>query len=1100
MYPQGTTYTFEAWIYLLSNSTDNVLYEVCATNQTSFANWELNVNAASRALTLYVRPSNGASTVTITGNVLSLNTWYHVAVSVSSGSGRLFINGIQAGSTTTIPALTFTPVGAAIGVYPNGYTPATSPRVNGYISNLRLVQGVAVYTTTPFVPSTNPLTRTQSANVNGNPSAAITGTATSLLTCQSNRFIDNSNNNYTLTPTGSPRVDPYFYPSGFTAPAASPGAALFNGSNQYLSTPSNAALTIGTSSATVEFWVYPTAVDAVRRITTSTNGVFATGSFFIRYTNGSFWAGSSPNFVTSATVPAANRWTHVAWVGTSGTSQTLYINGVSVGTAGSYNITEAIQFFGGYSLSGFTEFYSGYISNFRVVKGVAVYTANFTLPTAPLATTQTANSNGNPSAAITGTQTSLLLGLADSNYLSATNGVQNNTFIDNSNYAFPITRNGTPTQGSITPYWPNGQWSNYFNGSSYIRSPGFNFSTNNFSIECFLNTASLSAGPQFLGGYDAAGQNYTIAMNAGGVLGYFLSSDGSNWDIASNQTMGTVVTNRWHHIVIARTGNKIRSYFDGVGGTVITTSAAIYTNTTNFWLGAAGSAGGNLTGYLSNVRVLNGASAYDANQSTITVPTAPFPTNTTNQVLLTCQGNRFFDANTATTAKTITVTGTPRVQAFQPFSPTASYTTALYGGSGYFNGSTDFLTSSNSTALSWIGLNNGFVECWIYLTVASLSCEIVGKSSISGSSNPNWSFGISSGRLRLLIGSSGSPGTLSVTLTAATTLPLFTWVNVAAARNYVGGASVNVYTLYLNGVIDGGATGASPGDGSPNALYVGREPNAPRWMTGYISNLRFFNASIPSGYQTGSVLTTINSGSVPATGTVAFTPPTAPLTAITGTNLLLNMTNAGIYDAAVQNNAITVGDAQASSAITAQWPPTSIRFDPTTGAATDSLTMLLTPATTITSGNFTIEFWLNPSTVASATQAIIGTSEGVSAGTINWSVYLVTSSLSFQCYSNASALMVQFSHQTALAAGTWYYCALTRNGSTFTLYLNGVASTSTPTSAATISQSGTTLYVGKFGASSTIGALNGYLEDVRMTRGVARTIAPPPPTAPFPTR
>jgi hypothetical protein len=275
-----------------------------------------------------------------------------------------------------------------------------------------------------------------------------------------------------------------------------------------------------------------------------------------------------------------------------------------------------------------------------------------------------------------------------------------------------------------------------------------------------------------------------------------------------------------------------------------------------------------------------------------------------------------------------------------------------------------------------------------------------------------------------------------------------------------------------------GATTTNANSYTGTITYIGASSVPTLFFPGYISNARIVK---------GVAIYTAN-----------FTPPTTPVTNTAQTSLLLNMANAGIYDAAAQNNMITVGDAQASSAITAKWPPTSIRFDPTTGAATDSLTMPLTPATTITSGNFTIEFWLNPSTVATATQAIIGTSEGVSAGTINWLIYLVTSALSFQCYSNASVLMVNFSHQTTLSAGTWYYCALTRNGSTFTLYINGVASTSTPTSAATISQSGTTLYVGKFGASSTINALNGYIQDLRMTKGVARTITTP--TAAFPTR
>jgi hypothetical protein len=206
------------------------------------------------------------------------------------------------------------------------------------------------------------------------------------------------------------------------------------------------------------------------------------------------------------------------------------------------------------------------------------------------------------------------------------------------------------------------------------------------------------------------------------------------------------------------------------------------------------------------------------------------------------------------------------------------------------------------------------------------------------------------------------------------------------------------------------------------------------------------------------------------------------------------MANAGIYDAAVQNNLITVGDAQASTTITAQWPPTSMKFDGTG----DYLTMPLTPATTITSGNFTVEFWLNPTTVVTALQAIVGTREGDSTNNTNWTVSLVANQLFFTAYSTSNTLIGSITHQTALSAGTWYYCALTRNGSTFTLYVNSVASSSTITSSATIQQSGTTLWVGRFGAASIYSALNGYIQDLRITRGVARTIATP--TAAFPTR
>ena len=81
----------------------------------------------------------------------------------------------------------------------------------------------------------------------------------------------------------------------------------------------------------------------------------------------------------------------------------------------------------------------GYVSNFRVVKGVAVYTGTFTVPTAPLAATQSAGTN---ISAITGTQTSLLL-----NTVPGANFLQ-----DSSSNAFTVTNNGSVTSSTTAPF------------------------------------------------------------------------------------------------------------------------------------------------------------------------------------------------------------------------------------------------------------------------------------------------------------------------------------------------------------------------------------------------------------------------------------------------------------------------------------------------------------------------------------------------------------------------------------------------------------------------------------------------------------------------
>jgi hypothetical protein len=80
-----------------------------------------------------------------------MNQWYHLAATRSGTSLRFFVNGTQVGSTITessnYPTSTF-----RIGMDSGSLYPFV-----GYISNVRVVNGTAVYTSN-FTPSTTPLT------------------------------------------------------------------------------------------------------------------------------------------------------------------------------------------------------------------------------------------------------------------------------------------------------------------------------------------------------------------------------------------------------------------------------------------------------------------------------------------------------------------------------------------------------------------------------------------------------------------------------------------------------------------------------------------------------------------------------------------------------------------------------------------------------------------------------------------------------------------------------------------------------------------------------------------------------------------------------
>ena len=292
------------------------------------------------------------------------NVWNHVAVVRTSGVLKIFVNGVQGYSASLSAALNGTGT-ANIAGYP-AYT-------TGYISNLRIVKGTAVYTAA-FTPPTQPLTSLQSANVNGYPSAAITGTSTSLLLNMPNNssyLNDSSTNGFTVTNAGS-------VPSSSLTPF-NPGSILFNGTSQYLSVPTNAAYAFGTGDFTVESWIIQNDGSGNRPICqsdalgSSSNdkwcfAIAGGGLFFGTHNSGGF-------SVVTATSFTLGTWYHVAVTRTSGVMK-LFINGVSTaytttGTPSGYSLSQNGMTIGAMSTP---SYWAGYLSNLRVVKGLAVYT------------------------------------------------------------------------------------------------------------------------------------------------------------------------------------------------------------------------------------------------------------------------------------------------------------------------------------------------------------------------------------------------------------------------------------------------------------------------------------------------------------------------------------------------------------------------------------------------------------------------------------------------------------------------------------------------------------------------------------------------------
>ena len=630
-----------------------------------------------------------------------------------------------------------------------------------------------------------------------------------------------------------------------------------------------------------------------------------------------------------------------------------------------------------------------------------------------------------------------------------TNGAQNNTFLDSSTNNFSITRNGNTTQGSFSPYGAN--WSNYFDGSSYITTPSnaaFGTGTGNFTVEAWVFITQLRS---------SNGENNIIGGGATNswLLGFFgssvyLASTNSGYTV---QISYTLPLNQWVHIAAVRNGNTATIY---VNGTSI--GSGSYTTNCPTGYGVVGGDGANGTarcmyGYISNAR-FNNTALYSSNFTPSTTPL----TAVSGTQLLTCQSNRFIDNSTNNFA--ITVTGTPSVQRFSPFSPTAAYSTSTIGGSGYFDGSGDYLTVANNAALN-LSTGDFTIECWAFpITGISDVDGIIGKRNQGAFNSGDWRIAYRSASTAFGI-ATGSNNTDR--LTPAITLNA--WNHIAFVR------SSGTLSCYANGTRGDNLTWTENLDNA-EALLIGLN-TAGYDFPGYISNVRIIKG------------TAVYSGST-------YTVPIAPLTAIANTSLLINFTNGGIFDNAMMNNLETVGNAQISTSVF-KYGTGSLAFDGTG----DGLALPANVNLAIGSGNFTIEMWINGSVSNNNTTKggsfARAFTLGTAQGTGNIEVYFNDSN---NCIISISAgTNIQFASSSILSSA-WVHFAIVRSGTTLTAYANGTSVGSTTNSTNLNLAATTQSWIGAI--SSSAGTFNGYIDDFRITKGYARYTANfTPPTQAF---
>ena len=578
-----------------------------------------------------------------------------------------------------------------------------------------------------------------------------------------------------------------------------------------------------------------------------------------------------------------------------------------------------------------------------------------------------------------------------SHFEGSNNGV-NNAFDDGSSSNHTITANGDVTQGSFGPFArPDGEWGVSFDGTgdslAIASSADFALGTGDFTVEFFVYHRGFSSGVTYFDYRTTSVENTLYFWQNGATGVVYLRAAGVNHSFTPPSMLG-----KWTHMAISRASSTTKVFVDGVQKLSFSDSVD-YVQGTTFTISEYSLASGaeSVDGFISNFRWIKGTALYT---SAFTPPTTAL-TAVTNTKLLTCQSNRFVD-NSAS-SHTVTLRNNAAVTAFGPFLTSAAYKPAVNGASAYMDGTGDYLNTAASSEFA-VGTGDFTISVWVYNLSGSLGLFDIGASGT----------GLSTGYDAPSIGitGSGAPGLYlfgfgggsSVYSTAATGSTINEWEHIALVRS---GSTV---TFYKNGIA--GATKTSSHDVTENIIAIGGYYSTSYLFKGYMSDFRLVK---------GTAVYTGN-----------FTPPTAPLTAITNTKLLLSMADGQAIDSAAQNNLTLVGTAKTSTA-QKKFGDSSLLLD----GNSDYGKCIIEPFGT---GDFTVECFVRIND-KSNNQGFFQIADGWAAGSIKGPALEIRSGRWRWFYGTNSNAW----HGSAgpAANNTWYHLAFVRNGTTSTFYVDG---------------------------------------------------------------
>lgn len=359
-----------------------------------------------------------------------------------------------------------------------------------------------------------------------------------------------------------------------TAPTGN--SVLFNGSN-YLSLTGQS---LSGANFTIEGWVYFSTFATYTAPHVFNFGTDINNRYVIyrNPTSGKFNLASvnsgTVTLTDGTTTPVTGRWYHVAYV-RNGSTNYMYIDGQQDAT-NSAAVDSGTSYAIGFMQYGSSaaDHLNGYISNFRVVKGTALYTgASFSVPTAPLtAIANTALLTCNAPTIIDGSVNNFTItnnnGATVSSVIpfvaiASTNGIKltnrNNNTIDGT--AKPFIQMGKVYSDPITPYMIATGGDSITTIDNYKIHQFTTVGTSSFVVSSVGNTTSIEY--LVVGGGGCGGDGLVNKAGGGGGAGGFLTGS-----LYSNLNSTIAVTVGFGGITSARAGgnSSLGNYAIAIGG------------------------------------------------------------------------------------------------------------------------------------------------------------------------------------------------------------------------------------------------------------------------------------------------------------------------------------------------------------------------------------------------------------------------------------------------------------------------------------------------------------------------------------------------------